>query len=391
MSTAVLTPAVTSAGNASLSASTAAPQAAMGFLQKPLIPYLILGSFLIFTLPLCLLAASTESFLEPWSLGWLYVCALGTTHFVLTLTIYLQSSNLRYFTSSGTKRVLYFLVPILIFVFFDLYRALQVAVMLPALDLVVRCIIRILDFQHFNRQSYGVFQLFKGKSKAFPRWTRRVENYYFLGLSLLLFLSFLTGGRFDIDFLWTRLALIPVGICLLILLAGFGRAWRDTLDRTTLVAPFAYFLLQSTSAVLAIADNRFYLCCLAMHYVEYHVLMYPRCFHAPLDPRSRTDRIFAVLRRNKTIFYGLLLGLAGLVTYCTWLGMGSLIEREGDAENASFLVLISLFDGLFVFHYFIECLIWKFSDPHYRQTLGPLYFGQTPPKPQAALSSAPAH
>jgi hypothetical protein len=170
MSTAVLTP-----PQASSHLVVAPPAAARppepGFLQNPYIPYLILGSFIVFTVPLCFLAAGSESFLEPWSLGWLYVCALGTTHFVLTLTIYLQSSNLRYFTSSWTKRVLYFLVPVLIFVFFDLYRALQIAVLLPAADVLVRCVIRLLDFQHFNRQSYGVFQLFKGRSKSFPRWT----------------------------------------------------------------------------------------------------------------------------------------------------------------------------------------------------------------------------
>jgi hypothetical protein len=115
-----------------------------------------------------------------------------------------------------------------------------------------------------------------------------------------------------------------------------------------------------------------------MHYVEYHVLMYPRCFHTPLDPGRRADRLFARLRRSPVVFYGVLLGVAALVTACTWLGMGALIERDGGSPRTSYLALISLFDGLFVFHYFVESLIWKFSDPHYRQTLGPLYFG--PPK-----------
>jgi hypothetical protein len=250
-----------------------------------------------------------------------------------------------------------------------------VALVLPAVDLVVRCVIRLLDFQHFNRQSYGVLQLFKGRLKAFPRWLRRVENFYFLGLTLLLFLSFLSGGRFDLNNLWTRLALLPVAACFLALLVGFTQTWRQAADRRALAAPLAYFALQSASAVLAIADNAFYLCCLAMHYVEYHVLMYRRCFFSRLDAGSRTDRLFARLRRSKLGFYALLFAVAALVTYCTWLGMGALIERDGGSSSASYLVLISLFDGLFVFHYFIESLIWKFSDPYYRQTLGPLYLG----------------
>jgi hypothetical protein len=194
------------------------PPSTPPFLQRPAVHYLILGSFVVLTLPLCLLAAREGGFLRPWSLGWLYVCALGTTHFVLTLTVYLQSSNLRYFASTWGKRVVYFLIPVLIFVFFDLYRALEIALVLPAADLAVRCLIRALDFQHFNRQSFGVLQLFKGPSRAFPRWLRRVEHFYFLGLTVLLFLSFLTGGVFDPANLWTRLALVAVGSCL---------AWRS--------------------------------------------------------------------------------------------------------------------------------------------------------------------
>ena len=38
--------------------------------------------------------------------------------------------------------------------------------------------------------------------------------------------------------------------------------------------------------------------------------------------------------------------------------------------------LVAVFDGIFVFHYFVEMFIWKFSEPHYRQTLGPLYFAK---------------
>src|SRR5262249_34336570 len=151
---------------------------------------------------------TSDNFLQPWSVGWLYLCALGTTHFVLTLTIYLQSTNLKYFNSSWKKRVLYFLIPVLIFVSFDLYRALQIALLLPLADLVFKCGIRLLDFHHFNRQSFGVFQLFKGRSKVFPKWVRRVENLYFYSLTGLLFLSFLTKGHFDPDNLYTRLMLL---------------------------------------------------------------------------------------------------------------------------------------------------------------------------------------
>ena len=34
----------------------------------------------------------------------------------------------------------------------------------------------------------------------------------------------------------------------------------------------------------------------------------------------------------------------------------------------------AVFDGLFVFHYFVEMLIWRFSDPFFRKNLTGLYF-----------------
>ena len=42
------------------------------------------------------------------------------------------------------------------------------------------------------------------------------------------------------------------------------------------------------------------------------------------------------------------------------------------------LVLVAVFDGLFVFHYVVEMFLWKFSDPHFRKTLVPLYFTPKP-------------
>jgi hypothetical protein len=82
------------------------------------------------------------------------------------------------------------------------------------------------------------------------------------------------------------------------------------------------------------------------------------------------------------------LALAATVSVTTNLSLSAMVEmfeqavqawHPTDAGGSSFyLMLITLFDGIFVFHYFLECFIWKFSDPHYRQTLGPLYFAPRP-------------
>jgi hypothetical protein len=125
-----------------------------------------------------------------------------------------------------------------------------------------------------------------------------------------------------------------------------------------------------------------------MHYVEYHVLMLPRCFNTALDPRRWVDRLFAALRHNRVIFYTLLVlaafGLAlltGVTTSManTMFAMAAAMWRSlgVTAEPATrYTALLSLFNGLFVFHYFVEMFIWRFSEPHYRQTLGPLYFAK---------------
>ena len=63
----------------------------------------------------------------------------------------------------------------------------------------------------------------------------------------------------------------------------------------------------------------------------------------------------------------------------------------GDVNRTvPYLLLVSIFDGIFVFHYFVEAFIWKFSDPYFRQSMAGMYF---PPKadgraPMAAAATA---
>jgi hypothetical protein len=141
-----------------------------------------------------------------------------------------------------------------------------------------------------------------------------------------------------------------------------------------LMTPLIYFVLQSASAALAVWNTRLWVFSLAMHYVEYHVLMVPRCFHTPLNGASWSDRIFGRLRRNRVLFYGLLLAIAVPITRFTWLGMGALMRADEGSGTVGYRLLISVFDGLFVFHYIIESRIWRFGDPFYRRSLVPLYF-----------------
>lgn len=374
------------------SPSPVGSRAGLGYLQRRLPVSLILGSFFLLTVPLCILALGDDAFVFHRPIGIVYVGVLGITHFVITLALYLQAANLRYFGSTRANRVTYFVVPAVIFLFFDLYHALEVAAALPLLDLGLRYGVRLMDFQHSCRQSYGVLQLFRIRSgEQFPPWMRQAENQFFSGMTLLLFVTYLCGGRFHPERPIVLVVLALVAGLFVWVLAGFALAWSRSRTRTALFFPMAYFLLQTCAAGLAVYSTPLYAFGLAMHYVEYHVLMIPRCFHTPLDAQSRTDRWFGRLRRHKLLFYGLLLVLAMPVTRFAWLGMSALwqVGRTADLGVPS-RVLIALFDGIFVFHYVIESRIWKFGDPYYRQSLMPLYFRPGGPSGAAVDEPGPS-
>jgi hypothetical protein len=363
---------------------------AVGYLQRKLPAYVILASFLVLTVPLAVLAGLEPDSPRMQRIQFLYICCLGLTHFVLTPTIYLQSANLRYYNSSWRNRLLYFVIPAAILVGFNLYGTLRIALLFPLFDTFFRLAIRLFDFQHLGRQSFGVLQLFKGRSGAkFPTWLRLLETYYFFALPLLLLTTFMRGGRFDPAYPGTQLMVALVALLFLVVLTGYALALVRSPRPGALGMPLAYLLFQTVSALLAVYSTALYGIALAMHYVEYHVLMVPRCFDVPLDPQRAPDRLFSRLRRNKLVFYGVILVLAAVASVMTRLSlsammamMGQVIElwRNGPEVGSSpfYLFLITMFDGIFVFHYFLECFIWKFSDPHYRQTLGPLYFAPRP-------------
>jgi hypothetical protein len=314
---------------------------------------------------------------------------LGLTHFVLTPTIYLQSSNLRYFNGSWRNRIIYFAIPIVIFLFFDLYATFQVAALFPVVAMIVRTGVRTLDFQHFSRQTFGVLQLYKARSGCkFPVWIKRVESLYSFALTLLLLTTFLRGGKFALDNFAGIVVGLAAGGLFGMMAMGFGLAFLRSTNQRNVLLPLAYFLFQTGAALLATYNLAFYGLALAMHYVEYHLLMAPRCFNGKLDSGRPVDRVFGFVRANKFVFYSLLIFVAFIVfvftvDFTAMLGMlGGTAENGREGQSTS-LLLFALFDGLFVFHYFLESFIWRFSEPYYKQTLSPLYFG---PKPTAATA-----
>lgn len=372
-----------------------------GFFEQDLPSRVILWSFPLVTVPLALALALTvhHGFL------FLYIWLFGTTHFVLTVSVYLQSENLRHFAQTGKNIALFFVIPLIILMAFYVMGAFQLRAKFPLVAAVLGVAIRFLDFNHLNRQTFGVYQLFKARTGIRPAPSvKRAEQGYLAALTGLLFVTFLAGGvcpllrrnqsMADTTQAKSGPALLPAVILQVACVALVGlavslaalsvilliRDWRRGGRPGGLRQALSYLAFQSVGVLLAVVSMPLYFATLAIHYVEYHVLMFPRCFHSPLDAKSALDRGFGRLRRRPAVFYSVVVLSALVVSVFT--------NSSGMADvSTRYLAVISIFDGLFVFHYFVEMLIWRFSDPFFRRTLTSLYF---PPRvAPAKLASVP--
>jgi hypothetical protein len=360
--------------------------AVAGFFEQPLPVRLILASFFLVTLPLAAVFAAANGLLMS-----LYLCLFGTTHFVITFAIYFRGENLEHFKASRRNQVIFFGVPLLIFAVFYSIAVFGVMASFPAFALLFRAVVRMADFNHLNRQSFGVLQLFLVRAgiKTAP-WLKRAQNWYFNSLSGLLYCTYLAGGRSILlngeapaEPLASAALVRPLTLMMMavaaalavVIVTGLWKAWKQAGCRPGIGAALGYWTLQTLSALLPVISLPLYGAALAMHYVEYHVLMYPRCFHTELDQASAPDRLFARLRRNPIGFYGLLIGISALV-YTTMAVSASLMGMAPGAGERSYLLVAALFDGLFIFHYFVEMYIWRFNDPFFRRTVGRLYFSR---------------
>ncbi len=317
----------------------------------------MLGSFFAVTLPLAAYVAA-RSGKAP--LAQLYIVLFGLTHFFLTFTVFLSAANRSHFIASRRNVFAFLVAPLVPFFGLAAWYGSGFAVRFALVTAALFASIRALDFYHLSRQAFGMLQLFKGKNaRVVPAWTRTAENAYFLALTLCMFLTFASDLRFDARSPIAWAALGVAGALLIAVVVGHVRAGGD--KKQTMVA-LAYVGIQTGSCALAIWRTDLYIASLAVHYVEYHVIMAPRVFRAPLGDR---DRALALVRRAPFALYGLLAGL-GLVW---WLFFQAQSVYTTGAPRA----LVHVFDGLIVFHYVIEMSIWKFSDPYFRKSLGPLY------------------
>jgi hypothetical protein len=111
-----------------------------------------------------------------------------------------------------------------------------------------------------------------------------------------------------------------------------------------------------------------------MHYVEYHLLMSPRIFSGgssePVSARKEEAAPPTGARRVRAHVVAFYVALLGIVI--------AFEARTHVSVPANLVPVVHLFDGIFVVHYFVEALVWKFTNPYYRRQLVPLYLGGVP-------------
>lgn len=352
--------------------------AATPYFERPLPIGIIFGSFFAIFVPLFALQV-IPNFIE-----WLPYFALveavglGTSHFVITLAVYLQGTNLRYFASTPKNRLVYFAAPLAILVFFGLTAATDFRARAPMLAAYIFGGLRFFDFFHVGRQSVGMLQIWKRSAPAgLPSWSRRAENAFFVGMACLQWETFALGGRFLADRAYVMLPTLVLAALFVVVLVTYLQRPSDGTHALREAAAPTYFVMQAACAAAAAYETRLYLVGLTLHYVEYHVIMAPRCLQAPDEPLQAVDRRVAWLRNRPWLFYAALLCLTVLF---------ELRNAVGEITPTT-TFFVHMFDGLFLLHYFVEAFLWKFGNPYYRKTLAPLYFA-TASSPAEDISAA---
>jgi hypothetical protein len=356
---------------AGVSAPIPAPAAYSGasasrnFLAQPAPLWTIFATFPLVTLPLAAVGLSDLPPAARTLIYDVYLCLFGLTHFFLTFAVYMNADNLAHYRESTRNRLIYFYVPLAIFLFFPIFFGSGIADIYPTAAGLVLIAVRFANYRHLTRQAYGVSRVL-GRSHALqaPKWLAIAEHGLLSFLTLLMFLTFLYGGEFTWEPMLVKATLAVSVVFGVLVAAGYARAAAASKQPSAVFAPVTYMVLQIASIALAVYRSELYIATLAIHYVEYHVLMIPRCFETSLRTDSPVDRFFAAVRTNRVVFYGGLVVLAVL-----FMAVRKAAEIGGGPTT------LYMFDALFVFHYFVESFIWKFSVPHYRQALGPLYFG----------------
>jgi hypothetical protein len=337
------------------------------YMARPLMRTLVIGTFFFVTLPLAAYVLvghrSAGDAIFEGLVPQAYLALFGYTHFALTFTIFFSAANRAHFTSTRRNLFVFLIAPGVPFLGLMTWYGLALNERYRVANELLFFVITAFNYYHLTRQAFGVLQLFKGKAmRAMPPWIRTAENLFLLSLTAQMLVTYTTDLHFDPSRTITWLVLPICVVLFLVVCAGYGMGIRAGCDRRQTLTAFAYLMVQALGAVLTIASSALYIATLAVHYVEYHVVMAPRVLKGPSDSRDTT---LALFRRAPLALYAVLAAAA--------VGLWLMIHAQRTYTTGGPRFLVHLFDGIFVFHYIVEMSIWKFSDPYFRKALGPLY------------------
>ncbi|MCB9647870.1 MAG: hypothetical protein H6730_14870 [Deltaproteobacteria bacterium] len=347
------------------------------FLARPLPLALIFGSFFVFTLPLVLMEHAGA--FDGWRISptFVFVAVLGMSHFLITFPVYLNKTNMEHFTGSAKSIIAYFVAPVAIIIivggFYYLRAWERSAGIIGIAGFWVFSVLRGLDFYHVLRQTFGVLELTKSQSKlTYPAHTKDVSRAFFMALFLMQYHTFVNDKAFTLDLVSGGLAAISTVLFTWLMVVYVARYLRSAPeDKSYALIPIAYLILQTAGAVMVVYRSMFYLASLAMHYIEYHILMQPRVF-AHLQPNeSVADRLMDWFKRNQWIFYLVLVG----TSLFFYMGPRVFNDFEHPLGGKGWIFAVFVAQTIIAtLHFYVDALLWRFGNPFYRKTLGPLYF-----------------
>ncbi len=125
----------------------------IGYFEQAWPIRLILGSFLFLTLPI---AAMVLFLPDTPELSAAYIWLFGGTHIVLTQTIYASRANRIYFSSSRRNSIVFFAIPLTLLGCYFALNTLELSKSVPWFALVFWAGLRLFNFLHLTRQTFGV-------------------------------------------------------------------------------------------------------------------------------------------------------------------------------------------------------------------------------------------
>ncbi len=304
---------------------------------------------------------------------WMFHLFVRLPHFGATLRVtYLRPENLAYYRQHW---VLYFLIPAFIFALYSFPLSMESGYHSPAGRLLF-VLAYIWGYQHIGMQNYGILQIYRrragtGSDLVGSRYEKIVFYAIIVSVAtinhVVPWLNYFTGGRTVTVAASTSRSMFMVVLGVLVVLYVMHLVRTNTLSWPA----FLYFIVSVVVMIQwpfydALPSGSWFFVFNGHHSIAYLGLVFLMEWNRRAG--GQPLRVLAGLRAYVRFILPLLvfsLALAVAVAFyhsLTSVGRFRLLDAYG----------MDLLVGFFVTHYYIEALVWKFSNPHNRATTLPL-------------------